>query len=227
MITGSAVLASLGSGSAVLAWVQAPHWGKKERKIGVGEKNETSERNEPRCSLGRGFARRYFSYLTPKLPFSTTSETGSRLPPPFLSPVSSRFIFMHVRASSSIPADPTISEPGTGYFRRCLKSRGILPTNSRTLLAPVSFPQKKTCFRVIVILSESAIDHWMSLNCTESKREFSWLIRKKKTWKDLLLKCSYLISYNRLDHYIDIKRILKGQKLFTLSTVTMKQTTNR
>ena len=134
---------------------------------------------------------------------------------------------MHVRASSSIPADPTISEPGTDYFRRCLQSHGILSTNSRTLLAPVSFPQKKTCFRVIVILSESAIDHWMSLNCTESKREFSWLMRKKKTWKDLLLKCSSLISYNRLDHYIDIKRILKGQKLFTLSTVTMNQTTNR
>ena len=30
------------TGSAVLAWVQAPHWGKKEKKIDVGEKHNSA-----------------------------------------------------------------------------------------------------------------------------------------------------------------------------------------
>ena len=30
------------TGSTVLAWVQAPHWGKKEKKIGVGEKHKSA-----------------------------------------------------------------------------------------------------------------------------------------------------------------------------------------
>ena len=36
-----------------LAWDQVPHWGKKKKKIGVGEK-KIGERSEPRGSLGRG-----------------------------------------------------------------------------------------------------------------------------------------------------------------------------
>ena len=165
----------------------------------MSEKNETSERNEPRGSLGRGIARRYFSYLTPFFAFSLTSETGPRLPPPFLSPVSSRFIFMHVRASHQSPRtrlSRSLKQASSdGACNRMEFYRQI-----QEHCSPLSFPQKKTCFRVIVILSESTIDHWMSLNCTESEREFSWLIRKKKTWKELQLKYSSLISCNRLDH---------------------------
>ena len=159
------------------------------------------------------------------MPFSPNSETGSRLPPPFLSPVSSRFIFIFALPHQSPRTRLSRSlEQATldGAYNRMEFYQQI-----QKHCPPVSFPQKKTCFRVIVILSESEIDHWMSLNCTVSKREFSWLIRKTKTWNDLLLKCSSLISYNRLAHYRNIKHILKGQKLLTLRTVKMNQTTNR
>jgi len=132
------------TGSAVLAWVQAPHWVKKEKKISASEKNETSERNEPRGSLGRGFARRYFSYLTPFFAFfphfGDWSQATAALPLLCFLP-----FYFHIRASSPIPADPTISEPGTGYFRQCLQWHGILPTNSRTLFAPF-LPSKENMF---------------------------------------------------------------------------------
>ena len=38
----------------VLAWDQALRWGKKEKKIGVGEKKQIGKRSEPRGSLERG-----------------------------------------------------------------------------------------------------------------------------------------------------------------------------
>ena len=38
--------------NSVLAWVQAPHWGKKEKKIDVGKK-EIGERSDPRGCLRR------------------------------------------------------------------------------------------------------------------------------------------------------------------------------
>ena len=38
----------------VLAWDQALHWGKKEKKIGVDEKKQIGERSELRGSLERG-----------------------------------------------------------------------------------------------------------------------------------------------------------------------------
>ena len=66
---------------------QAPHWGEKKQ-------NRRAKRAE-RCSLRRGkggaalppphvhrwprFARRYFSHLTPLLPFSPTAEPGPKL----------------------------------------------------------------------------------------------------------------------------------------------------
>ena len=37
----------------MIAWDQAPHCEKKEKKIGVGEKKKISQRSEPRGSLAR------------------------------------------------------------------------------------------------------------------------------------------------------------------------------
>ena len=37
----------------LIAWDKAPHCGKKEKKIGIGEK-KIGELSEPRGSLGRG-----------------------------------------------------------------------------------------------------------------------------------------------------------------------------
>ena len=37
-----------------LAWDQAPHCGKKEKKSALAKKNKIDERSEPRGSLGRG-----------------------------------------------------------------------------------------------------------------------------------------------------------------------------
>ena len=79
-----------------LAWDQAPHCGKKEKKSALAKKTKsTSEANQevvwggervvalppsPGYCSAR-FARRYFSYLTPSFLafFSSTAEPGPRL----------------------------------------------------------------------------------------------------------------------------------------------------
>ena len=55
-------------GYLLIAWDQAPHWGKKEKKIGVGEKKKIGERSEAQGSLGKGKGGPHF------LPFSPTAE---------------------------------------------------------------------------------------------------------------------------------------------------------
>ena len=52
-----------------LAWDQVPHWGKRRKKIGVGEKKKIGERSEPRGSLerGKGGGRPFPPQLTARL----------------------------------------------------------------------------------------------------------------------------------------------------------------
>lgn len=50
-------------------WDQAPHWGKKEKLIEIGEENHRWAR----------LARRYFSCLSPYFAFNPTAEHGPRL----------------------------------------------------------------------------------------------------------------------------------------------------
>ena len=57
-----------------IAWNQAPHWGLGDG----GEKNMASETSrEVYSEEGKGFARRYFSYLTPFFSFFSHCEAWS------------------------------------------------------------------------------------------------------------------------------------------------------
>ena len=70
--------------SLTAAWDQAPHWGKKEEKNGVREKNRRAKRAERQYGQGKGsaahfpspdyrsarFCRQYFSYFTSFFAFS-------------------------------------------------------------------------------------------------------------------------------------------------------------
>ena len=159
------------TGSAVLAWVQAPHWGEKEKKIGVGEKHKSASETSREVVWGGDSLADIFLIWPLFLPFSPNSETGPRLPPPFLPPVYP-VLFSCLRFLIN-PRGPDYLGAWNRLLQgRCFQSHGILPTNSRTLFAPF-FPSKENMFsghRYSLWICNRSLD---VTNCTESRREKS------------------------------------------------------
>ena len=87
----------------VVAWDQAPHWGKKEKKIGVGEKKKNGERSEPSREVvwgGAKVAEGKKSFWDQRRGKTSTHAPGWAFPVTFSVTLSSPIKVSHARSAS-------------------------------------------------------------------------------------------------------------------------------